>query len=495
MDINLPVNTNLQLALNKIAPGGLSLKLNQVLEAKVVDTQIILDSLTLKIDDKTVTAQAKLPIPLPAGQSLQLQVVKLLPTPELKVLALLTDELATAKSLPPADLPVLKLVNPAVPAAQPAKPELPQLLNGQQLTATVINLSGDKLTLQIMPAAAQPSDKPLLMTLNTQQLVASQAPRTTDSQQINPADLKPGTPITLQVTKAGDSPSFVIKTATIAPEQYIKDALKQLLPIQTPPAALLNQLQQVMPRLQANPSVAETLKHAAHEILLTLPSKTLLSDPGQVKKSVDQSGLFLESKLLALLAGKTDISLQDDFKLKLVKLIQLLNQEIGKQNQDNAPDILELLKDSLQKTQSTLAKLTLDQLHSLPKEDIPKQGWTLELPFFHDKTADSVKIEIEQDKAGQSEQAEKSWAVTITITPPGLGTIHCKVSCYDGSVNTRFWSETADTVDKINAHLDYLKAQFEKNGLTAGFMEAHQGKPVPSSSTAPVTTLLLSEKV
>lgn len=496
MDINLPVNTNLQLALNKIAPGGLSLKLNQVLEAKVVDTQIILDSLTLKIDDKMVTAQAKLPTPFPAGQSLQLQVVKLLPTPELKVLALLTDELATAKSLPPADLPVLKLVNPAVPASQPAKPELPQLLNGQQLPATVFNLSGDKITLQIMPASAQPGEKPLLMTLNTQQLlIASQAPSRNDGQQINPADLKPGTPITLQITKAGDSQSFVIKTATIAPEQYIKDALKQLLPIQMPPATLLNQLQQVMPRLHADPSVAETLKHAAQEILLTLPSKTLLTDPGQVKKSVDQSGLFLESKILALLAGKTDISLQDDFKFKLVKLIQLLNQEIGKQNQDNATDILELLKDSLQKTQSTLAKLTLDQLHSLPKEDIPKQGWTLELPFFHDKTADSVKIEIEQDKAGQSEQAEKSWAVTITITPPGLGTIHCKVSCYDGSVNTRFWSETADTVDKINAHLDYLKAQFEKNGLTAGFMEAHQGKPVPSVSTNPVTTLLLSEKV
>ena len=495
MDINLPVNANLQLAINKLNDsGGLSLKLNQVLEAKVIDTQIILESLTLKINDKIVTAQAKLPAPLPPGQSLQLQVVKLLPTPELKVLALLTGELASAKSLPQADLPVLKLINPLIPTTQPAKPELPQLISGQQLPATVINLSGDKITLQLMPATVQQGEKPLLLTLNTQQLVTPQEPNKTAETRLNPANLEPGTPITLQVIKASDSASFVITPAAITPEQHIKEALKQLLPIQTPPATLLNQLQQVMPRLHADPSVAETLKHAAQEILLQLPSKTLLSDPDQLKKSVDQSGLFLESKLLGLMAGKADILLEGDFKLKLVKLIQLLNQEIGNQNQDKSADIMELLKDSLQKTQSSLAKITLDQFHSLPKDDTPKQGWTLELPFFHEQTADSVKIEIEQDKAGQSEQTEKSWTVSITITPPGLDTIHCKVSCYDGSVNTRFWSETAETVDKINAHLDYLKAQFEKNGLTIGFMEAHQGKPAQTDTSKTLTTQLLNEK-
>jgi hypothetical protein len=69
------------------------------------------------------------------------------------------------------------------------------------------------------------------------------------------------------------------------------------------------------------------------------------------------------------------------------------------------------------------------------------------------------------------------------------------VSCYDGSVNTRFWSETAETVDKINTHLDYLKAQLEKNGLTTGFMEAHQGKPIQTNSAKTATSPLLSEKV
>ncbi|MBS4051013.1 MAG: flagellar hook-length control protein FliK, partial [Methylomonas sp.] len=280
-----------------------------------------------------------------------------------------------------------------------------------------------------------------------------------------------------------------------AAEQAIVEALKQLLPIQTTPAPLLNQLQQAMPRLQADASVAETLKQLAREILLNIPNKAQLNQPDELKRAVTQSGLFLEAKLLELLSGKSDPSLRDDFKLKLNKLIQQLSQELAGQTQDKTKDNLELLKDSLQKAQGALAKLTVDQLNSLPREESPKQAWSLELPFFHGKYADSVRLEIEQDKAGGSENQQQNWAVNITVTPPGLATIHCRVTCYDGSVNTRFWSEAADTVDKINAHLDYLKQQFEKNGLSAGYMEAHQGQPKQTDSIKTPVANLLNEKV
>ncbi|PPD33681.1 MAG: hypothetical protein CTY19_06985 [Methylomonas sp.] len=495
MDINLPVNLNLQLAINKLNDANsLNLKLHQVLEAKIVDNQIMLDTLTLKINDKIVNTQAKLLTPLPPGQSLQLQVVKLLPTPEFKILAVLTAASAVPKAITHNELPLLKLLTPPLPGTQSSQPDGPQLSSGLRLSATVMHLSGDKLTLQILPTTVQQGAKPLLLTLNTQQLLTPQAQTNPAASPVSPDSLKPGMPITLQVIKAGDTPSFALMPAISDPEQRIREALKQLLPMQSSPTALLTQLQHALPRLQTDASVAETLKQAAQDILHNLPSKSLLSDPSQLKQAIHQSGLFLESKLSGLLSGKTDSSLQGDFKLKLIKLIQLLNQEIGNQNQEKPSDVLELLQDSLQKSHSSLAKLTLDQLHSLPKEDIPKQGWTLELPFFQGQAADSVKIEIEQDKARQSEHADKSWAVSITITPPGLDTIHCKVSCYDGSVNTRFWSETPETVDKINAHLDYLKAQFEKNGLTAGFMEAHQGKPLTTDPAKTATTSLLSEK-
>ncbi|AEF99736.1 flagellar hook-length control protein FliK [Methylomonas methanica] len=496
MEINLPLSADIQATLSKVADGGLKLKLNQVLDAKVVDTQIMLDTLTVKINNKTVNLHPQSPLTLQADQTLKLQVVKLLPSPEFKIIATLLPNPDTPQQPQTASMPLLKLLN-VVPA--PTNPPLNQsqnqLTQDQPLQATVINLTGDKLTLQLQPAAATPNQQPVQLTLNTAQIVTTDRHIATADTQRNPATLKPGMPVTLQVLDTGDSPKFSLTPAKLSNEQPIVDALRQLLPIQSSPTPLLNQLQQVMPRLQADASVAETLKQLAREIVLNIPSKSQLNDPGELKRAVDQSGLFLEAKLLEILAGKSDLSLQDDFKLKLNKLIQQLNQELAGQTHDKTKDILELLKDSLQKAQGAQAKLTLDQLNSLPREESPKQAWSLELPFFHDQSADSVRIEIEQDQPGGSENQQQNWAVSITVTPPGLATIHCKITCYDGSVNTRFWSEAADTVDKINGHLDYLKQQFEKNGLIAGFMEAHQGQPKQTDGIKTPVANLLNEKV
>lgn len=494
MDINPPLNASIQAALNKTGDGGLNLKINQVVDAKVMDTQIMLDTLAVKINNKTVTLQPQSPITLQPDQTLKLQVVKLLPSPEFKIIAALLPNPDKPEQPQTPNLPLLKLVNVAPPAYPPRNQNPNQLSVGQQLQATVINLSGGKLTLQLPPSGAAPNQPPLQLTLNSSQLVFADPNAGDSDTKLNPAALKPGTPVTLQVLNTGDSPKLSVTPASPAGEQAIVEAFKQLLPIQSSATPLLNQLQHAMPSLQADANVAETLKQLAWEILLNIPNQTRLHEPGELKRAVDQSGLFLEAKLLELLTGKSDPSLRDDFKLKLNRLIQQLNQELASQAQDKPKDNQELLKDSLQKAQGALAKLTLDQLNSLPKEESPKQAWSLELPFFHDKYADSVRMEIEQDKAG-GENRQPSWAVNISVTPPGLATIHCRITCYDGSVNSRFWSEAAETVEKINGNLDYLKQQFEKNGLTAGFMEAHLGRPKPADAVKTPVENLLNEKV
>lgn len=512
MDITLPLNANLQMAINKATDAGPNLKLNQVLEAKVIDTQIMLDTLALKINDKTVNIQTKLPITLQPGQTLQLQVTKLVPTPELKIIAATLLQ-STGPALQPAfESQNIKQLNLPAPSNPPANTLLNQLSAGQTLQATIVAIASDKVTLQIQPAPTTPSSQTtvtsalnqpgnnqqatpnpekLLLTLDAKQLVVVTENSTTAQPTLTA--LKAGSQINLQLIKPGSPPTFTLTPVSLDSEQYIIEAFKQLLPIQDSSAPLLNQLRQVLPQLQNEATVAETLKNLAQEILRTVPGKTQLAEPMQLKQAISESGLFLESKLAELLSGKPDVWLQDDFKLKLSKLIQLINQELSTQNDNKLTS--DTLKESLQKAQATLAKLTLDQLNSLPREDSPKQSWTLELPFFHNQTAENVKIEIEHDKARDNDNPQKNWAVSITITPPDLATIHCKISCYDGSVNTRFWSEAAGTVDKINAHLDYLKQQFEKNGLTTGFMEAHQGQPVQTDSTKKSISHLLHEKV
>lgn len=508
MDITSPLNSNLQLPLNKIDVDGLNLKIGQLLNAKVIETQILLDTLTLKVGDKTLFVQADRPVSLQSGQSLQLQVVKLLPQAEFKMAPTLPSQLST-----PTDTVTLKLLSQPLATQQPTSTNtaLSALQTGEQLPARIVNVTDNKITLQLLPtltnkpnAQAQtniPADK-LLITLDTKQLLfpnpsSRASPSTLNTAIPNAAVLEAGAQVTLQAIKTAQSPTYAILPAIRNSEQQIQAALKQLLPIQASPTALLTHLQLALPHLQqTDTSVAETLKNLAQLILQSTPSKTQLTEATQLKQTVNESGLFLEAKLAELLSGKQEMSFQEDFKLKLGKLIQFLNQEVAAQPENKLSEDNELLKQSLQKAQSALAKLTLDQLNSLPRDESPKQCWTLELPFFHNQTPESVKIEIEQDKANHSDNSQKNWAVSITITPPDLATIHCKISCYDGSVNTRFWSEAAGTVEKINAHLDYLKQQFELKGLTSGFMQAQQGLPAQSDSivNTPLPALL-SEKV
>lgn len=313
--------------------------------------------------------------------------------------------------------------------------------------------------------------------------------------------------VELQVLSGGSTPTFVIfpaKQATTITPQALVELKKQLLPIQLP-------LQSVMQHLlrlatydeQPDGSVGELLQRLARAVLRELPAKTAMTEPTQLKSQVDNSGLFLESKLLALLKQPslaTELPLlQQDMKFKLGKLAESIQQLLTgvepEREQQPQPVDLELLKDSLNKTQGALAKQTLDQLNSLPKDDVSRQSWIIELPFRNPPEVDSILLEIEQDRGKSSESKQNYWAVSITISPPDLGTIHCKLSCYDGSVNSRFWSESAETVEKINTHLDYLKQQFELKGLSAGFMEAQQGKPTNNDNPKPPSATLLSIKV
>jgi len=496
MDIKLPLDGTLQVA---IAKSGCTVtsefKLNQILDAKIIANQTLLNTLTVSVADKSLVLQSRQPLPLQAGQTLQLQVVKLLPTPELKILAPPLSPALAATPGKTGEPALLKLLpTPATSMPVPNRTDMPQttLADGQRLQLRIIDIDQHTLSLQLTdssPHAASSTNS--VLTLEAKQLLWQAA------------DGKPklavGDQIELQVVKSGSTPVFSATPATVGlvEEQLIK-AFKQLLPQQNSATPLLAQLGQLLPKPGQAQDVGETLKLLALKILQAIPDKSRLFEPTALKQAIAQSGLFMERQLTdAATANLPATNLQDDFKFKLSKLIAQLGLQLAGPNAEDAVQQAqnELLKETLQKAQGNLAKLTLDQLHSLPRDDSPKQVWVLELPFFNKTTPDTLQLVVEQDKQGDQETGQKNWVVSITITPPELATIHCKVSCYDGSVNTRFWSESASTVEKINARLDYLKQQFEQKGLKPGFMDVQQGKPAPANPQTLPPQNLLSEKV
>ncbi len=264
-----------------------------------------------------------------------------------------------------------------------------------------------------------------------------------------------------------------------------------------PPAMAQAQLIKELPQLIQNESIPQSLQRIAAEILQNLTQKQPLPNSPSLEQLVADSKLMPDADVVAnegktpkagalveateaggkaALPGAIQQASADDFKANLLKFIHALKQELTTQGEQQHTQIdLDLLKNLQTKTENTVAKLVLDQLMSLPKEDNPKQQWIIDIPFIDRQQADSVKIEIQRDKENQQQSHSNDWSVNITITPPELGTIHCMVSYRNDVINTFFKSQNTQTTKLIKHNLDYLKSQLEKSGLTAGHMDAHDG--------------------
>ncbi|WP_254257822.1 flagellar hook-length control protein FliK [Methylobacter tundripaludum] len=244
-----------------------------------------------------------------------------------------------------------------------------------------------------------------------------------------------------------------------------------------------------LPQLIKNESVPQSLQRIAAEILQNLTQKQPLPNGPDTNSKPIHGAELVPSKLNptddAMDAGSNtpkagalgDTGLiAEDFKANLLKFIQALKQEITHQDEQSLNQVdLDLLKNLQHKTENTVAKLVLDQLMSLPKEDNPKQLWIIDIPFIDRQQAESVRIEVQQDKENKQQSGSGDWSVNITITPPGLGTIHCIVSYRNDVINTFFKSQNTQTTELIKHNLDYLKNQLEESGLKTGHMDAHDG--------------------
>jgi len=283
-----------------------------------------------------------------------------------------------------------------------------------------------------------------------------------------------------------------------SPEQTITTALKEHLPKEIAAPELLNQLSRAFPRIVSNEKVSETLKRLAQEILRDLPKPQQLTEGTQLKKSLDNSGLYLEAKL-AHTKQKTELTLNSDFKAVLLKFVQALQHEsqVDKNNLASDDQLQILLKDLQNKSEGALARLVLNQLKSLPQEDQNKQVWVIDLPFTEKKHTTSIKIEIEKNHKKSQQTEQKTWSATITLSPPHLNTLHCKISYFDNTIHTNFWSEGTKTTKLIQDNLDYLTSRFEAEGLTPGNINVTQPPPneTPVAGTTMNKCTLFDDKV
>ena len=325
--------------------------------------------------------------------------------------------------------------------------------------------------------------------------------------------LKLGQILRLEVIKAGTIPELKIivpERAVLVEQAVVTQALRQFLPKQQSLTDFAVSLRQIA-TLTANKS--DAVSTAINETLGALLSKDELMSAEGVKRGISNSGVFLEAKLAIL-----PLILQGDLKGHLLTLLDALQKVQGNQSTSSStetihpatgqatdsapaktlPDVLaEAIDKALfNKTEGAIARIALDQLASLPQNDDKQSLWQIEIPFTDGHHTDSVKLKINRESKANQVSDQANWSVVLELNPPGLGTLHSRISLVGDVIDTYFWSDQQTITALVQGNLDLLSTRYTQAGLTVGQLNALEGAPVNAKSSGPsLLPNLLDERI
>ncbi len=273
------------------------------------------------------------------------------------------------------------------------------------------------------------------------------------------------------------------------------------------------------------------LRNSIDKLFAALPDSTQLSTAKGVSQALENSGLLLESKLLA---GQSS-ALGQDLKANLLRLItQLLPLAPGAsplaaanagnalglalpamarnllggldqhnsrlqalkfplpsrllQNMEGEADLETLLKLAA----AALSRLQTHQLSSLAQSQVGPDGnllttWQLELPMRDQRELVPLQLKIQRDEAqhkGKEEKKETLWKVELAFDLDPLGPLQVQAQLAHGRLSSQLWAERAETARLIQAELDNLRQRLNAAGLQVGELACSQGTPPQGPRTS-----------
>lgn len=278
-------------------------------------------------------------------------------------------------------------------------------------------------------------------------------------------------------------------------------------------------------------ALPEGLRSSIDKLFNTLPDATQLSTAKGLSQAMENSGLFLESKLL----GGQGHALPADMKANLLRLInQLLptlasGAPLATANASAAMaqvlpafarDILGSLGQSsarqqalrfplpsrlLQSTEgeadlqtllklaaAAVSRLQTHQLSSLAQSQVGPDGnllttWQLELPMRDQRELVPLQVKIQHEEPQKSpgnEPKEALWKVELAFDLEPLGPLQVQAQLARGSLSSQLWAERPRTASLIDAELNTLRERLTAAGLNVGELACNQGTPPQGPRTS-----------
>ncbi len=264
-----------------------------------------------------------------------------------------------------------------------------------------------------------------------------------------------------------------------------------------------------------------TLQDSLRHLATMLRSPDQLSQPGQLKSALLNSGLLLESKL----AKATNLPdpahrpklLQQDLKAALLHTLQQLKQSMhappstdpaitttlapllkqlkqSHQNTGRPPDIrvqqwLALLHSAVSRSLDSLQLCQLQSLQHALETSAQTAHLDLEIPIRYGHELQQMTLKIEEDWLTQypddpektSEQV-RQWKVKLAFELPDAGSFNAHMTVCGAALSASLWLEDPATYARTRASLDQLATKLAKDGCQVRSIECLLGRP-PEAAT------------
>lgn len=379
-------------------------------------------------------------------------------------------------------------------------------------------LQGKVLTSQAlaMPAGEAASFRSLVSLLNSAQAGAT---LTIDS----PRPLPVGSLLSAQVL--GDQSLRFVPLSGRQDQLTIAQQLGTQQNRQASLSGLLNALQQIT----RDPGANTELKASADRLLASLPEARQLSDAKTLAQALNNSGAFLEAKLL----GGVGAGLVPDLKAQLVRLVAQAFPELpssaltspataatlaqvfpamargalGMLDRNSArpqPGAFPLpsrllqsleaegdLQQLLRLAAAAISRLQSHQLASLQQTGVTENGnlqttWQTEIPIRHGQEFVPLQVKLQQEQTpeqhadpqrGQRDPLESLWRIELAFDLPPLGPLQVQAQLSQGRLSGQLWAEQPRTAQLIEHQLGELRERLVARGLDVGDLQCHPGIP------------------
>lgn len=297
-------------------------------------------------------------------------------------------------------------------------------------------------------------------------------------------------------------------------------ALNQQLAAQHNRQGSLEGLFKALQGLRGQSDLGEGLRSGIDRLLASLPDAAQLSTAKGLGQALENSGLFLESKLL----GGQAAALPADLKANLLRLISqlpltlpagtpltatlastalaqalpafardLLGTEARQralsfplparllQSMEGEADLETLLKLAA----AAVSRLQTHQLSSLAQSQLGPDGnllttWQLELPMRNQQELVPLQLKIQHEEPqqpGKNEPKDSLWRIELAFDLEPLGPLQVQAQLTRGNLSSQLWAERAVTASLIAAELATLRERLAAAGLQVGELACSQGVP------------------